>query len=367
MLKYRRPVIQLMQYVSGLIWTGSGFEKGHVGFQDGLIVEVGKGDVNDPLARGLIMPTFVNAHTHIADYVVPIDLSLTLSETVKPPDGLKYRVLASTSAAVQRDAMGRMSSFMFRRGISKFIDFREGGAEGSKLLSSVEDGARPVIMGKPMNPKFDKDEITEVLRIADGIGASSISDWDYSELHELSSFVRSQGKVFSIHASERIREDIDKVLDLRPSFIVHMTKASDQDLESVAKAGVTVVTCIRSNLFFGSEPPLARMIENGLDIALGTDNAMISMPDILTEMEFAARLLRRQGVKTLDSVLHMATTHGRKIINPGQLIEIRPDTRCDFVVFESKNGNPVTDLTLRSAADGPLLVCSGTNIWRGAQ
>ena len=190
--------------------------------------------------------------------------------------------------------MVRMSAFMFRRGIySEFIDFREGGVEGSVLLSTVRGDAHPTIMGKPKMPRFDKDEISKVLEVADGIGASSISDWDYQELFDLrASFVRSRGKVFSIHASERIREDIDKVLDLRPSFIVHMTKASDSDLDAVNAEGVPLVICIRSNLFFGSEPPLARMIEKGLIVALGTDNAMISMPDILTEMEFTARMLK---------------------------------------------------------------------------
>ncbi len=173
--------------------------------------------------------------------------------------------------------------------------------------------------------------------------------------------------MFSIHASERIREDIDKVLDLRPSFIVHMTKASDGDLDAVEAEGVPLVICIRSNLFFGSEPPLARMMQKGLNVALGTDNAMISMPDILTEMEFAARMLRRQGAKELAPVIKMATSNGRKIINPGHLIEIRPGNKSDFVVFEDKKGDPVTDLTLRSAAEGPLLVCSGEKIWKGTR
>ena len=133
--------------------------------------------------------------------------------------------------------------------------------------------------------------------MADGIGASSISDWDYQELFDLASFV-ILGERCSTDASERIREDIDKVLDLRPSFIVHMTKASDGDLDAVEAEGVPLVICIRSNLFFGSEPPLARMMQKGLNVALGTDNAMISMPDILTEMEFAARMLRRQGARS---------------------------------------------------------------------
>ncbi len=106
-----------MHYISGKIWTDGGFKKGHIGFQDGLVTEVGDGEVKDPIAKGLILPTFVNAHTHIADYVVPIDLSLSLADIVRPPDGLKYKILAETPAEIQRNAMVKMSAFMFRRAI----------------------------------------------------------------------------------------------------------------------------------------------------------------------------------------------------------------------------------------------------------
>ena len=74
-----------VHYISGKICTDGGFKKGHIGFQDGLVTEVGDGEVKDPIAKGLILPTFVNAHTHIADYVVPIDLSLSLADICETP------------------------------------------------------------------------------------------------------------------------------------------------------------------------------------------------------------------------------------------------------------------------------------------
>jgi cytosine/adenosine deaminase-related metal-dependent hydrolase len=355
-----------MEYVSGKVLSAEGFRDGHVGFEDGVIREVGKGRVKDSVAEGIVLPTFVNAHTHIADFVVPIDLSLTLAEVVAPPNGLKYRVLAQTPEGKQREAIARMSETMFRKGISAFSDFREGSVPGARLMTSAQ-WAPPFVLGKPRAPSFDRQEIDELLRITEGIGPSAVSDWDYEELRELSEFVRSRGKIFALHCSERVREDLDKVLDLQPSYLIHMTQATDADLERCAQLDVPIVVCTRSNMFFGMVPPLARMVRRGVTMALGTDNAMITIPDLFVEMEFVGRVLRQQGMNRLDCVLSMAIRNGRKIINQSQQIEFEPGRPCDLMVVRSKHGEPLTDLVLRTAGEEPLLVCAANKTWRGAR
>lgn len=355
-----------MEYVSGKVLTEEGFKDGHVGFEDGRIVEVGRGKAKVSVAEGLVLPTFVNAHTHIADYVVPVDLSLTLAEIVAPPHGLKYRVLSQTPEERQREAIAEMSEAMLRKGTSVFSDFREGSVKGARLMSSAQ-GARPFILGKPSAPRFDREEISALLELTEGIGPSAISDWDYEELRELTSFVRSRGKIVALHCSERVREDLDKVLDLHPSYLVHMTQATDGDLERCAQLDVPIVVCARSNMFFGMVPPLARMVHHGVTVAIGTDNAMISMPDMFVETEFVGRLLRQQGIARLDCVLSMAVVNGRKIINQLPLMEILPDTPLDLMVVRSKQGDPLTDLVLRTAGEEPLLVCVGENKRRGTR
>ena len=350
--------------MSGKILTPEGFQDGHVGFEDGRIIETGKGRAKESVAEGIVLPTFVNAHTHIVDFVVPMDLSLTLEKVVAPPHGLKYRVLSQTPEAVQREAIAELSEMMFRKGTSAFSDFREGGIAGARLMSSAK-GSRPFVLGKPRAPHFDREEISELLKITEGIGPSSISDWDYEELRELTDFVRSRGKMVALHCSERVREELDMVLDLRPSYLVHMTQATDADLERCAQLGIPIVVCARSNMFFGMTPPLGRMIERGVTVALGTDNAMISMPDLLVEMEFVGRLLRQQGIGRLDRVLSMAVSNGRKIINQNPLMDIMPDTPMDLMVVRDKGGDPITDLVLRTAGEQPLMVCAGGRTWRG--
>jgi len=347
-----------VEYVSGQIWSPQGFWEGHIGFEEGKVVEVGKGRARRSIAQGVILPTLVDAHTHIVDYVVPVDMGLSLAEVVAPPHGLKYRMLAQTPLERQREAASYISEFMLRKGISAFADFREGSVEGAKVLAAAK-GARPFIMGKTRTPRFDREEVLSLLEAVDGVGPSAISDWDYGELRELSQLVHARGKAFALHCSERVREDIDKVLDLRPDYLIHMCQATDGDLEACAKEGVPIVVCPRSNMFFGLPTPLARMVRAGVTVALGTDNAMISLPDMFVEMEFAGRLLRAQGVRQVDTVIGMAVCNGRKIINESPLIEIDPGRPCDFMVVRGHGGDPVTDVVLRTAGIDPLMVCVG--------
>jgi len=356
-----------MRYVSGKVLTPEGFIDGHVGFEDGHIKEVGKGKAPGSIATGIITPTFVDAHTHVADFVVPANLNMTLEELVAPPHGLKHRMLAEVKEEVLLKALLRLAKFMRSRGVSRFIDFREGGQAGARMLLSLQGKPLAYIYGRPINLEFDKEEIDLILRVTDGIGVSSMADWDYATLQELSAYTRSKGKRFALHASERVREDVDKMLDLKPSFVVHMTMAEQQDLEACAKAQVPIVACPRSNMFFGRLPPLRGMLEAGAIVALGTDNAMLNMPDMLTEMEFAGRILRIQGMKEVAPVLDMAISNGRKLLKEKVAISIEPGLPCDFVVTRYNDGDPTTDLVLRSSSSDPLMVCMGREAWRGEQ
>lgn len=356
-----------MRYVSGKVLTSEGFIEGHVGFEDGRIAEVGKGKARGSVASGIITPTFVDAHTHLADYIVPVDLRLTLEQLVAPPHGLKHRMLAEASEEHLLKSLLKLGKFMRARGVSRFIDFREGGQAGVRLMSSLQGKPLPYIYGRPTNLEFDREEVDLILRVADGIGVSSISDWDYGALQELAKYTISKGKRFALHASERVREDIDKVLDLKPSFVVHMTMAEPADLEACANASVPIVACPRSNMFFGRMPPLAAMLRAGATVALGTDNAMLNMPDMLTEMEFAGRVLRMQGMTEVAPVIDMAIANGRKLLKENVPISIEPGLPCDFMVTRSHEGDPTSDLVLRSSSADPLMVCMGREAWRGEQ
>ena len=86
-----------MDFVSGEILTEEGFKKGYIEFNKEKIIEIGEGNPpQKPICKGLIVPTFVNAHTHIGDSFIKekgIDLPKNIEELVAPPDGFKHRLL----------------------------------------------------------------------------------------------------------------------------------------------------------------------------------------------------------------------------------------------------------------------------------
>jgi cytosine/adenosine deaminase-related metal-dependent hydrolase len=350
-----------VQRVSGWFYDGRGFRSGTVGWEDDVVVEVRAGRARDALAQGLILPGLWNAHTHLGDAVVTQELKGTLEDLVAPPHGLKHRVLAKAKDEEVIAAMRRTMATMLRTGTTGFSDFREGGLNGLKLLYAAKAAVplRGVALGRPGGLEYDAREVRAILRASDGIALSSYVDWPQGDIEKLAADVRREGKFFAIHCSERIREDIDAVLDLHPAFLVHMVHATDADLVRCADAGVPIVVCPRSNAFFGLTPDIPRMIRAKVSLRLGTDNAMINVPSMLREIDFAYRIARSRGPVHASEILQMALG-GRQLSEPASSTGIRVGSPADLVVLDLPGGpNGLASIMRASASDVRLVVSGG--------
>jgi len=229
-----------------------------------------------------------NSHTHIGDSFIKLpDKKWSVEELVAPGYGYKHRMLER--AKEDEIVKGMIEAIkLMEKNTDVFVDFREGGIKGIKLLHKAMEGRKikAIIMGRPAGMKYVKDEVDEILKMAHGIGLSSISDWDDREIEKIAEHVKKREKMFSIHVSEVKREDIDAVLSLAPDFIIHMCKGSKKDFEKIADENIPVVICPRANSFFGIAPKINEMMAAGIKIFLGTDNAMIVKPDVMEEMRY---------------------------------------------------------------------------------
>ena len=238
--------------------------------------------------KRVVMPSFFNSHVHLMDSVV-LAPKMPLEDLVGP-GGYKFRVLSSAKESEIVEVNKQAISFAISQGTTGFADFREMGMKGLKILRKA-DGLRAVI---PLSRPESLEEAEDIIKEAfvKGFGMSSIRDHEYSFLEELRELAKKNGLFFGIHAGERDDVDVEGAIALEPDFLVHMNRSSAKNLKVVLDNGIPVISCIRSNFFFGLENlrnySILAECENW---GIGTDNVMIATPSLLDEINFASYFL----------------------------------------------------------------------------
>ncbi|WP_247009350.1 amidohydrolase family protein [Halorientalis litorea] len=310
--------------LEGTVLRGPAFDpvEGRVVVEDGEIAAVEEGSAR---SEDIILPAFVNAHTHIGDSIAKeAGGGLSLDELVAPPDGLKHQLLRETDREEMVEAMRRSLRFMQDGGTAACIEFREGGVEGVAAIHDAAHGLDidPVVLGR---------EELAAMEAGDGFGASGARDGEFGRERTAT---READKLFGIHAGERDSHDVNAALDLDPDFLVHMVHTDQLHLERVADDDVPIVACPRSNLVTGVGMPDLDELAATTTVALGTDNVMLNSPSMFREMEFAAKLSDLPA----REVLAMATHNGAAIagLNCG-LVEPGRDARLLVLDGDSDN------------------------------
>ncbi len=300
-----------------------------------IVIENGEIEAVEEVAtdsQKIVLPAFVNAHTHIGDSIAKeAGGGLSLDELVAPPDGLKHRLLRAASREELVSEMERTIQFMRESGTGVFCEFREGGVEGVSAIEDAlaESAIDATILGR---------ESIAAMEASDGFGASGARDADFE--HERQA-TREAGKLFGIHAGERDAEDIDAALALDPDFLVHMVYAEQNHLDRLEREAKPVVVCPRSNLVTGVGLPPIEELTAHTTVALGTDNAMLNSPSMFREMEFTVKLTDCSA----HEILKMATVNGADILNLDcGVIEAGREARVLVLDGDSNNLSDVRDV-----------------------
>ncbi len=352
--------------VSGPIIYGDDFEikDGYVVIDGSKVKEVGF-ERCDPDFEGLICPAFINAHTHVGDSLIRDPPYMPLEKLVAPPDGLKHRALAAASPEEVSRGMRSALEEIWRTGTCHFIDFRENGAAGARLLRHLA-GNKATVLGR-LTPE---DTIEEVLEAGDGVGISSARDVPADVLQAIVENAKKSRKIVGIHAGELNRKDIKKAIEIMPDFLVHMTHAVGPDIERAAGEGIPVVVCPRSNAMTGvGLPPVKRMREAGVALALGTDNVMLNSPDMLREMEWADKLFLHDDAYTLKMATLNAARLARLEKEKGSIL---PGKDADLLVFDVRSDtfksskNLLSTMVRRARPDDISYFINEGIVWRNS-
>jgi len=332
--------------LSGTFVYGDEFEEkeGYVVIEQGKIKEIGEEKI-EAAVGGIIIPSFVNAHTHIGDSVAKEPDFMPVEKLVGP-GGFKHKILAETSYEVLVSSMTDTIEDIFATGTQMFADFREGSVFGVKALKEAlrltevkakgQEKLSMKIFGRPATGTGTED-IDELFESVDGIGMSSVADHPREDLDFLAEEAKRKGKMFALHAGERNAEDIKGAIELEPDFIVHLLKASSQDFKKMHDKNIDAVVCIRSNLVAGlGLPPLRQMLESGLTVGVGTDNVMLNSPNIFSELEFISKIFQLEA----REVLRMCTLNSAKVLKEAKFVgSIAEGKKANLVVIRNDTPN----------------------------
>lgn len=300
----------------------------------------------------VILPAFVNAHTHL-------ELS-DLAGRV-PPDcdfmGWLRRLMTHLATPPARDAL----EASVRRGvgeslshgvltiadITRYPHWTRGVLAASPLRSVsfgevIAIGARRKFLSERLDSAARSDVVAETLRI--GVSPHAPYTVEPEALRACAARARQSGLPLTVHLlespdelefcrssagplAEYLREIgvwddhipasgctpvelMDRTGILGPStLLAHVNYATGDDMARIASSGASVVYCPRTHAAFGHAPhPFRQMLAAGINVCVGTDS-LASNPSlsILDELRF---LRRRDPTFSTDELLRMGTTRG---------------------------------------------------------
>lgn len=359
--------------------------KENIVVDDGKIIEIKKdakeGKIID-VDGAIVCPSFINGHMHIGDSIIKDEgYGLSLSEMVKPPDGVKHKALANATDEELIQAMQDSMWDMINSGTTHFVDYREGGLHGIKLLkeASKDIPIKPIILGRDDSFYGDdpdlsqvKKAIKKILKIADGIAPSGFGEITEEVAGLITEECSKQGKISSIHVAESESNQIDslnkfnkteieKGINNNFSQLVHLTNPKNNDLDLIKNSKSNIVVCPRANATLNvGVSRLNEMLDLGIKPILGTDNVMLNSPNMLRELEFTLKLMSVYYKSYINpqQLLQMATTNvcGNDVNNIIQKSFINEGNFAEFIIFKSFSKNPYLNICNRCETKNILYI-----------
>jgi len=363
--------------------------KANIVIEEGIITEINKNSIPNGQkidARGYIVaPAFINSHVHTGDSIArDVGDGKGIHEIVKPPDGLKHRILNETSSNKIIHEMRQSMWDMIKTGTTTFVDFREGGLEGIELIEEASKNVpiHKIVLGRDdsfYGEDFQRVEVKKavksILKSCQGIGLSGFGEICDDVAHLITKACKKQGKISAIHVAEYEnlqkesveltgKSEVQRAVEANFDILVHVTAPVRNDLELIGDSGISVVSCPRSNgsLSVGI-PPLMDFINHKINVLLGTDNIMFNSPNMFREMEYALKVTRGYYKRYFSPIeLFKASTSNASRalnLNTGYINEGKI---ADIMVVKKMSQNPLLSLINRSEPQNIKYLISEGNI-----
>lgn len=299
------------------------------------------------LGNHLLIPGLVNAHGHAAmsllrGYADDLPLMQWLEDHIWPAEG------QWVSEDMVRDGTELAMAEMIRSGTTCFSDmyfFPEQVAQAAQQAHMRAQVTFPLFDAPSAWGQGPEDYFRKGLALHDDFRASELvrigfgphAPYTLSDepLARIATLAQELDAPIHIHLHETEQEVSDSVAQYgkRPvqrladlgllsplTQCVHMTQVNDDDVTLIRDSGAHVVHCPESNLKLASGfCPVQRLLDQGINVALGTDGAASNNDlDLLGEMKTAALLAKavagQADALNAHSALRMATLNGAKAL-----------------------------------------------------
>jgi len=306
--------------------------------------------LSDNNSNLLLVPGLINSHIHIGDsFAKEQGFNKPLKQIVAPPNGIKHLLLNQTPKEEKIKGIKKSILEILSNGITFFVDFREEGVDGLKILYEAI-GREKIINTLVLGRYREKQEIKKIFQLADGIGLPS-----YKSIHpEVKKILRkckeASGKIVASHIAELERDNglmnqifDDNIVDI----FIHGTHFIEKDLKLLEQKNKALILCPRCNGYFGAGfPPINNILKLKIPLAIGTDNIMANSPDLFEELRYLYRILRvmDKDIKvTGKDLLKMVTVNAAKIFNiESQIGSISEGKNANFFIIDLNNPNYYT-------------------------
>jgi cytosine/adenosine deaminase-related metal-dependent hydrolase len=357
---------------------------GRVAVRSGRVVWVGAaGEAGEPkgrlrdLGHGVLLPGLVNAHAHLelshlhgaveADGgFVPWVRSLVGRRGQDPEDTVRAAAGREIDALVERGtaAVGDVSNGLAHLDLlagSKLdaVVFYELLAWDPERAESVLAAAESRVAGlhSSLRPGLEvrlaahaphsvSAALFERLRRAGGPAALHLAESPAESRFlatgngDWAEFLRERGLGHVAFTPPRARPVpyVDGLGALHEHLVAaHCVYVDDADLLTLARRGVHVAVCPRSNRRLGvGIPRVPAMLAGGVRVCLGTDS--LASVDDLDLLQDAAALHRQFPALAPEAIVRMATAAGAEALGLGELGTIAPGKRAVFAWAEADPG-----------------------------
>lgn len=349
----------------------------------------------------IVMPGLINTHTHVAMALLrgisdDVPLMEWLEQHIWPIEGkMGYQeVLDGAKLGILEMLMGGTTTFV------DMYPYEEAVAEAAENA-----GIRALVCPCPMDFRmehFENDWRQVQKRFAASrtvsmwMGPHAIYTLTDKNLQRSINLSKELGIGSHVHLAETQTEQdncaaqhgmspteyLEKQgLFTTKTLAAHCVVMSDQDIEILAKNGVSVAHNPQSNMKLASGiAPVRKMLDAGVNVAIGTDGASSNNDlDMWEEMRTASLL---QKASTLDpcaipayTALQMATVNGAKAIGrEGELGIIAPNAFADIILVDIEkphlypHTNIISELVYSThASDVDTVIINGRIVVEGCK